>query len=122
MTTAYLYISIYCFFWFQPVEFSFAVIDILDLLLILFTMTQASHVNFVVGSHAWVEDPELAWIDGEVLEVNNQEIKVELSSGKIVGSIYHSFNMRDSYIITDFYFLCIIKETMSSLFTEKWPS
>ncbi|XP_073127725.1 myosin-6-like [Henckelia pumila] len=37
-----------------------------------------------VGSHVWVGDPELAWIDGEVVEVTGQEIKVTCTSGKIV--------------------------------------
>ncbi|KZV15259.1 myosin-6-like [Dorcoceras hygrometricum] len=38
----------------------------------------------VVGSHVWVEDPELAWIDGEVTEVDGEEIKVICSSGRTV--------------------------------------
>ncbi|XP_019455075.1 PREDICTED: myosin-6-like [Lupinus angustifolius] len=38
----------------------------------------------IVGSHIWVEDPDIAWIDGEVLEVNNEEIKVLCTSGKTV--------------------------------------
>ncbi|XP_071736170.1 myosin-6-like [Rutidosis leptorrhynchoides] len=36
----------------------------------------------VVGSQVWVEDPEVVWIDGDVLEINDQQIKVNLSSGK----------------------------------------
>jgi len=38
----------------------------------------------VVGSHVWVEDSEVAWIDGEVLEVKGGEIKVLCTSGKTV--------------------------------------
>ncbi|XP_028794808.1 myosin-6 isoform X2 [Neltuma alba] len=41
-------------------------------------------VNPVVGSHVWVEDPEVSWIDGEVLEANGEEIKVLCTSGKTV--------------------------------------
>ncbi|KAF3530818.1 hypothetical protein DY000_02037165 [Brassica cretica] len=37
-----------------------------------------------VGSSVWVEDPELAWIDGEVVEVKGNDIKVKCSSGKTV--------------------------------------
>ncbi|PIN01883.1 Myosin ATPase [Handroanthus impetiginosus] len=37
-----------------------------------------------VGSHVWVEDPEVAWIDGEVVEVNGEEIKVLCTSGKAI--------------------------------------
>ncbi|KAL1332884.1 hypothetical protein AAHE18_11G060800 [Arachis hypogaea] len=36
----------------------------------------------IVGSHAWVEDSEVAWIDSEVLEVNGEEVKVSCTSGK----------------------------------------
>ncbi|KAL6343065.1 hypothetical protein AAG906_017877 [Vitis piasezkii] len=39
-------------------------------------------VKVVVGSHVWVEDPEIAWIDGEVVEVNGEEIKIICTSGK----------------------------------------
>ncbi|XP_057964092.1 myosin-6-like [Malania oleifera] len=41
-------------------------------------------VNLPVGSLVWVEDPAEAWIDGEVVEVNGQEIKVLCTSGKTV--------------------------------------
>ncbi|CAL0310411.1 unnamed protein product [Lupinus luteus] len=45
---------------------------------------QAVTASPIVGSHIWVEDPDIAWIDGEVLEVNNEEIKVLCTSGKTV--------------------------------------
>ncbi|KAK6145891.1 hypothetical protein DH2020_019760 [Rehmannia glutinosa] len=38
--------------------------------------------SIAVGSLVWVEDPEVAWIDGEVVEVNGEEIKVVCTSGK----------------------------------------
>ncbi|KAI3959390.1 hypothetical protein MKW98_018980 [Papaver atlanticum] len=41
-------------------------------------------VNIVVGSHVWVEDPKLAWIDGEVTKVNGQEVHVKTTHGKSV--------------------------------------
>ncbi|CAL9227088.1 unnamed protein product [Arabidopsis halleri] len=37
-----------------------------------------------VGSCDWVEDPEVAWIDGEVIEVKGNDIKVKCTSGKTV--------------------------------------
>ncbi|KAK4356924.1 hypothetical protein RND71_022534 [Anisodus tanguticus] len=40
--------------------------------------------SVVVGSHVWVEDPEVAWLDGVVVEVNGEEITVDCSSGKTV--------------------------------------
>ncbi|TKY62281.1 Myosin-6 protein [Spatholobus suberectus] len=53
----------------------------------------AAAANPVIGSHIWVEDPDVAWIDGEVLEVKGEEIKVLCTSGKTVVvkaySIYH---------------------------------
>ncbi|KAK6937696.1 Myosin, N-terminal, SH3-like, partial [Dillenia turbinata] len=45
---------------------------------------KATLANLVVGSFVWVEDPDDAWIDGEVVEVKGQEIKVNCSSGKVV--------------------------------------
>jgi len=44
---------------------------------------QAASAKVTVGSHVWVEDPDDAWIDGEVEEVNSEEITVNCS-GKTV--------------------------------------
>ncbi|KAM2542693.1 hypothetical protein TB2_022090 [Malus domestica] len=52
--------------------------------LIISMSTQAANVSLVVGSHVWVEDPEEAWIDGEVVGVNNEEIEINCTSGKMV--------------------------------------
>ncbi|KAL6535163.1 hypothetical protein OROMI_026537 [Orobanche minor] len=38
--------------------------------------------SIAVGSQVWVEDPDVAWIDGEVVEVNGDEIKVNTTSEK----------------------------------------
>lgn len=40
--------------------------------------------KIAVGSHVWVEDPDESWLDGEVVEVNGDEIKVNCTSGKTV--------------------------------------
>ncbi|WMV47058.1 hypothetical protein MTR67_040443 [Solanum verrucosum] len=45
---------------------------------------QAASISLPVGSLVWVEDPDVAWIDGEVLEVNGSDIKVLCTSGKTV--------------------------------------
>lgn len=37
-----------------------------------------------VGSVVWVEDPDDAWIDGEVVGVNGEKIEVLCTSGKRV--------------------------------------
>ncbi|KAF8017793.1 hypothetical protein BT93_H2864 [Corymbia citriodora subsp. variegata] len=41
-------------------------------------------VNIIVGSHVWVEDPEVAWIDGQVLNINGQEVEIQATNGKKV--------------------------------------
>ncbi|KAF9680424.1 hypothetical protein SADUNF_Sadunf06G0119800 [Salix dunnii] len=44
----------------------------------------ATSDNIIVGSHVWVEDPVLAWIDGEVLRINGGEVHVQATNGKTV--------------------------------------
>uniref|UniRef100_A0A6N2N4M2 Myosin N-terminal SH3-like domain-containing protein n=1 Tax=Salix viminalis TaxID=40686 RepID=A0A6N2N4M2_SALVM len=44
--------------------------------------TQADQGCSIVGSFVWVEDPEEAWMDGEVVEVNGEDITVNCVSGK----------------------------------------
>jgi myosin V len=46
---------------------------------------QGSQTHIVVGSQVWVEDPVEAWIDGEVVDINGDEISIN-NSGKTVGS------------------------------------
>ncbi|WCJ24163.1 myosin 2 [Euphorbia peplus] len=41
-------------------------------------------IRLSVGSIVWVQDPEVEWIDGEVVEANGDEIKVKSTSGKTV--------------------------------------
>ncbi|KAL0305152.1 UNVERIFIED_CONTAM: Myosin-6, partial [Sesamum angustifolium] len=40
-------------------------------------------VTLGVGSLVWVEDPDAAWIDGEVVAVNNEDIKVVVKSSNV---------------------------------------
>ncbi|KAI3688420.1 hypothetical protein L1987_82133 [Smallanthus sonchifolius] len=49
----------------------------------------------VVGSQVWLEDPEVTWIDGEVSEVNDQQINVQLSTGKQVVTNLSSVHAKD---------------------------
>ncbi|AES81671.2 putative myosin ATPase [Medicago truncatula] len=53
----------------------------------------AAVANPIVGTHVWIEDSDIAWIDGEVVGVNGEEIKVLCTSGKTVvvkaSKIYH---------------------------------
>jgi len=41
-------------------------------------------INIIVGSHVWVEDSEVAWIDGEVLEINGRKAKIQTTNGTTV--------------------------------------
>ncbi|KAI3447180.1 hypothetical protein Pfo_003845 [Paulownia fortunei] len=43
-----------------------------------------SPVNIIVGSHVWVEDPVLAWIDGQVNRIDGQDVHVQTTNGKKV--------------------------------------
>lgn len=44
----------------------------------------AAPVNIVVGSHVWVEDQVLAWVDGEVIKINGQDVHIQTTKGKTV--------------------------------------
>ncbi|CAN4113680.1 unnamed protein product [Withania somnifera] len=41
-------------------------------------------VNIIVGSHVWIEDPSIAWTDGQVSQINGQNVEVQTSDGKKV--------------------------------------
>ncbi|MQL94233.1 hypothetical protein Taro_026885 [Colocasia esculenta] len=43
-------------------------------------------INIVVGSHVWVEDPALAWIDGEVSHISGHEVHVQATNEKTVSA------------------------------------
>ncbi|MFS7902630.1 putative myosin ATPase [Helianthus anomalus] len=40
--------------------------------------------KIAVGSHVWVEDSSVAWIDGEVLKINGSETEIQTTDGKKV--------------------------------------
>ncbi|XP_010470351.1 PREDICTED: myosin-11-like [Camelina sativa] len=39
-------------------------------------------VNIIVGSHVWIEEPDVAWIDGLVEKINGQDVEVLATNGK----------------------------------------
>ena len=45
---------------------------------------QAAQASIAVGSQVWVEDPDVAWIDGEVIKVNGDTVTVKCSNEKTV--------------------------------------
>ncbi|EMS55825.1 Myosin-J heavy chain [Triticum urartu] len=48
-------------------------------------MAQAGTLNIVVGSHVWLEDKDLAWIDGEVFRIEGRNAHVRTTNGKTFG-------------------------------------
>ncbi|XP_019705642.1 myosin-6 isoform X2 [Elaeis guineensis] len=56
----------------------------------------AATVHIEVGSQVWVEDPDIAWIDGEVVEVHGDRIKVNCTSGKMVTAKVSSVYPKDA--------------------------
>jgi len=49
---------------------------------------QAAQASVAVGSQVWVEDPDVAWIDGEVIKVNGDTVTVKCSNEKTVCCIW----------------------------------
>lgn len=45
---------------------------------------QSTTVNIIEGSHVWVEDPSVAWIDGQVTKVKGEELEILTTDGKKV--------------------------------------
>ncbi|KAJ4845533.1 hypothetical protein Tsubulata_015620 [Turnera subulata] len=41
-------------------------------------------VNIIVGSHVWVEDPDEAWLAGEVLKITGKDAEIRTSNGKTI--------------------------------------
>lgn len=48
--------------------------------------SQESSGTIVVGSHVWVEDPFVSWIDGEVSKINGNQVHVHATNGNKVSS------------------------------------
>lgn len=74
----YIHVAVLCFVVYHVFELIHAY------LLYLSSCLQATSENVIVGSKVWVEDPELAWIDGEVTKINGQELHVQTTHGKSV--------------------------------------
>lgn len=45
---------------------------------------QDSAGKITVGSQVWVENPSVAWIDGEVLKIDGTEAEIRTTDGKKV--------------------------------------
>jgi myosin V len=51
---------------------------------------QAAQASIAVGSQVWVEDPDVAWIDGEVVKVHGDTITVKCSNEDTVCCCYRA--------------------------------
>lgn len=60
---------------------------------------QAASAKVTVGSHVWVEDPDDAWIDGEVEEVNTEEITLNCSGKTVSAHLSSKRKNKTCYII-----------------------
>ncbi|GAA0140240.1 actin binding motor protein [Lithospermum erythrorhizon] len=56
---------------------------------------QGTPVNIVEGSHVWVEDLVLAWIDGEVTKITGEDIEIKTSNGSTVTEKLSKVYVRD---------------------------
>ena len=55
-------------------------------------------MKITVGSHVWVEDSALVWIDGQISKITGQDAEIQTSNEKTVNSIlmmsdYVPFNL-----------------------------
>lgn len=54
---------------------------------------QGTPVNIIVGSHVWVEDSDVAWIDGEVEKINGEKVVIQATSGKKVNHLTETYGV-----------------------------
>nr|XP_051225694.1 myosin-17-like isoform X7 [Lolium perenne] len=53
-------------------------------------------LNIVIGSHVWVADKELSWIDGEVFKIDGQNAHVRTTKGKTVTANVSDIHPKDT--------------------------
>lgn len=96
---------------------------------------QTASASIVVGSHVWVEDSEVAWVDGEVVEVHGEEITIKCTSGETV-SAFSAFStiatkfrcypllISKLFIWTGFFFAygIVISSTFMVVTSDDWFS
>ena len=65
-------------------------------------------MNIIVGSHVWVEDPDQAWIDGQVTKITGQEAEIETPDLKKVGSSYFILKTIFMLLLMTDYSICAL--------------
>ncbi|CAL4974395.1 unnamed protein product [Urochloa decumbens] len=53
-------------------------------------------LNIVIGSHVWVEDKDLAWVDGEVFRIDGQNAHIRTTKGKTVTANISDIHPKDT--------------------------
>ncbi|RHN49424.1 putative myosin ATPase [Medicago truncatula] len=59
-------------------------IFLIDKLTSCYFYLQGTPVNIIVGSHVWIEDPDISWVDGQVSKITGQDAEIETTNGKKV--------------------------------------
>lgn len=59
-------------------------IFLIDKLTSCYFHLQGTPVNIIVGSHVWIEDPDISWVDGQVSKITGQDAEIETTNGKKV--------------------------------------
>jgi len=54
-------------------------------------------VNISVGSHVWVEDPDVSWIDGQVSNIKGKDAEIDTTNGKKVCAYFAFLNKFHRY-------------------------
>lgn len=86
---------------------------------------QAATLKIVVGSHIWLPDKDLAWIDGEVFRIEGRNAHVRTTNGKTVcvaDVSYHLFcfwNLPASVMIYILLLVLFMGYYPSSFFIKK---
>ncbi|RDX83086.1 Myosin-11, partial [Mucuna pruriens] len=55
-----------------------------DKMMISYLHLQGTPVNIIVGSHVWVEDPDVSWIDGQVSKIKGNDAEIDATNGQKV--------------------------------------
>ncbi|KAL5222227.1 hypothetical protein ABZP36_026940 [Zizania latifolia] len=58
-------------------------------------------LNIVIGSHVWVEDKDLSWIDGEVFRIDGKNAHIHTTKGKTVIANISDIHPKDTEAPSD---------------------
>ncbi|XP_015693143.1 myosin-9-like isoform X2 [Oryza brachyantha] len=61
----------------------------------------AATLKIVLGSHIWLEDKDLAWIDGEVFRIEGQKAHIRTTNGKMVVASISDIHPKDTEVPSD---------------------